>query len=66
MPAEAPRNLYRTTESKYKGGAHENYVTYDLQQRTRGGTAGRKLPSGAVRSPSLVPVTPMTFSRRLG
>ena len=31
---------YRPTESKYKGGAHEMYVTYDLEQKTRGaGTA---------------------------
>ncbi len=28
---------YRPTESKYKGGAHERYVTYDLEQNTRGG-----------------------------
>jgi hypothetical protein len=28
---------YRSTESKYKGGAHEMYVTYDLEQKTRGG-----------------------------
>jgi hypothetical protein len=28
---------YRPTESKYKGGASEMYVTYDLEQRTRGG-----------------------------
>jgi hypothetical protein len=28
---------YRPTESKYKGGAAEMYVTYDLEQRTRGG-----------------------------
>ncbi len=27
---------YKTTESKYKGGAHEMYVTYDLCQDTRG------------------------------
>jgi hypothetical protein len=27
---------YRPTESKYKGGAHEMYVTYDLEQKTRG------------------------------
>src|SRR5437899_2096044 len=27
---------YRPTESKYKGGAHQMYVTYDLDQRTRG------------------------------
>jgi hypothetical protein len=32
---------YRPTESKYKGGAHEMYVTYDLEQTTRGG--GRAL-----------------------
>jgi len=30
------RNRYRPTESKYKGGAHEMYVTYDLEQKTRG------------------------------
>ena len=27
---------YRATESKYKGGAKEMYVTYDLEQKTRG------------------------------
>ena len=27
---------YRSTESKYKGGAQEMYVTYDLQQNPRG------------------------------
>jgi hypothetical protein len=27
---------YKTTESKYKGGAEEMYVTYDLRQATRG------------------------------
>jgi hypothetical protein len=26
---------YRSTESKYKGGAHEMYVTYDLTEQTR-------------------------------
>ena len=26
---------YHPTESKYKGGAHEMYVTYDLEQKTR-------------------------------
>lgn len=26
---------YRSTESKYKGGAHEMYVTYDVKQKTR-------------------------------
>jgi hypothetical protein len=33
------KHQYRPTESKYKGGAQEMYVTYDLKQRTRGGTA---------------------------
>jgi hypothetical protein len=28
---------YRPTEAKFKGGAHEMYVTYDLEQQTRGG-----------------------------
>lgn len=28
---------YRPTEAQYKGGAHEMYVTYDLEQQTRGG-----------------------------
>ena len=28
---------YRPTEAKYKGGADEMCVTYDLDQRTRGG-----------------------------
>jgi hypothetical protein len=27
---------YRPTEAKYKGGAEEMYVTYDLPQKTRG------------------------------
>src|SRR5271157_5536354 len=30
-------NPYRPTESKYKGGAHDMFVTYDLDERTRGG-----------------------------
>jgi hypothetical protein len=30
---------YHSTESKYKGGAHEMHVTYDLEQRTRNGSA---------------------------
>ena len=30
------KRRYRSTESKYKGGAHEMYVTYDLHQNTRG------------------------------
>src|SRR5690348_4580261 len=28
---------YRSTESKYKGGASEMYVTYDLEVKTRSG-----------------------------
>lgn len=28
---------YRPTESKYKGGAQEMYITYDLSQKTRSG-----------------------------
>jgi hypothetical protein len=28
---------YTPTEAKYKGGAEEKYVTYDLDQATRGG-----------------------------
>ena len=27
---------YHSTESKYKGGAEEMYVTYDIEQKTRG------------------------------
>jgi hypothetical protein len=36
MAAATSKEVYRPTESKYKGGAHEMYVTYDLEQRTRG------------------------------
>ena len=39
MPATNTRTGYHSTESKYKGGAHEMYVAYDLEQRTRAGTA---------------------------
>src|SRR6266571_5092438 len=39
MPKTMTKSGYRPTESKYKGGAHEMYVTYDLEQRTRGGHA---------------------------
>ena len=35
MTASATRH-YKTTASKYKGGAEEMYVTYDLRQATRG------------------------------
>jgi len=39
MSTTAHHHRYRSTESKYKGGAHEMYVTYDLEQRTRSGSA---------------------------
>ncbi len=29
---------YHPTEAKFKGGAHEMYVTYDLEQKTRSGS----------------------------
>lgn len=34
---QTARASYRPTESKYKGGAHEMYVVYTLEQRTRNG-----------------------------
>jgi hypothetical protein len=37
MATTATKHSYRPTESKYKGGAKEMYVTYDLEQKTRGG-----------------------------
>src|SRR5215470_378488 len=37
MTTAATNRRYRSTESKYKGGASEMYVTYDLEQKTRGG-----------------------------
>jgi hypothetical protein len=37
MTTAATNRRYRSTESKYKGGAQEMYVTYDLEQKTRGG-----------------------------
>lgn len=39
MKNTTKKHRYRPTESKYKGGAHEMYVTYDLEQKTRGGSA---------------------------
>lgn len=30
---------YTPTEAQYKGAAEENYITYDLEQQTRGQTA---------------------------
>jgi hypothetical protein len=35
MQATLAKRRYRPTASKYKGGAHEMYVTYDLEQKTR-------------------------------
>jgi len=35
----AEKHRYRPTESKYKGGARDMYVTYDHEQKTRGGSA---------------------------
>jgi hypothetical protein len=34
--AKKQTRKYKPTESKYKGGAKEMYVTYDLEQKTRG------------------------------
>ncbi len=34
--AQAAQHHYKSTESKYKGGAEEMYITYDLWQQTRG------------------------------
>lgn len=33
-----PARAYKPTESKYKGGAQESYVTYDETQTTAGGS----------------------------
>ena len=35
--SENHTHRYKATETKYKGRAHEMYVTYDLPQHTRGG-----------------------------
>jgi hypothetical protein len=35
--ATATKRRYKPTESQYEGGATQMYVTYDLDQRTRGG-----------------------------
>jgi hypothetical protein len=37
MASTTTTHRYRATESKYKGGANEMYVTYDLEQKTHGG-----------------------------
>lgn len=36
MAAETVQHHYRPTESQFKGGAKEMYVTYDIEQKTRG------------------------------
>jgi hypothetical protein len=36
MMAKASDHRYKATESKYKGGAEQMYVTYDRLQKTRG------------------------------
>ena len=36
MMVKETKRRYKPTESKYKGGAREMYVTYDLKQQTRG------------------------------
>jgi hypothetical protein len=35
--AESPHR-YRSTASKFKGGAHEMYITYDIKRSTRSGS----------------------------
>ncbi len=37
MATTSSTHRYRPTESKYKGGASEMYVTYDLNRKTQGG-----------------------------
>jgi hypothetical protein len=36
MQRHETQRRYRATEAKYKGGAQEMYITYDLEQSTRG------------------------------
>jgi hypothetical protein len=40
------KRRYRSTEAKYKGGAQEMYVTYDLHQKTRGAQSPPIIKSG--------------------
>ena len=37
MATTTSTHHYRPTESKYKGGASEMYLTYDLDRKTKGG-----------------------------
>jgi hypothetical protein len=39
MTTNKAKDDYRPTEAKYKGGASEMYITYDLDQMTRGGNS---------------------------
>ncbi len=39
MAASTTSRHYKSTESKYKGGAREMYVTYDMSRATRSGKA---------------------------
>jgi hypothetical protein len=39
MTNTTKKQRYRATEAKYKGGATEMYLTYDLEQKTRSGSA---------------------------
>jgi hypothetical protein len=36
MAETAKKRRYRPTESQYKGGADEMYITYDREQKIRG------------------------------
>jgi hypothetical protein len=37
MAKTAEKRTYQPTEARYKGGAQEMYITYDLEQETHGG-----------------------------
>jgi hypothetical protein len=52
MPATLSERRYRPTTSKYKGGAHEMYVTYDLEQKTRGDGSAIYRKVGVVKKKS--------------
>jgi hypothetical protein len=39
MLNSSPDRQYKSTGLKYKGGAHEMYVTYDIKRETRSGTS---------------------------
>jgi hypothetical protein len=52
MTTAATNRRYRSTESKYKGGAHEMYVTYDLEQKTAADKAPYTTKSSGYISPA--------------